>query len=339
MKGFIVNILKFAVIPFIAFILMAVPYVISDPYMDYGHYKNYSWKYHFQQIGDLSTKKLLQSNTPYNSFIFGSSRTISLYACYLNKKFPNSSFFHYANWNESIGGIYHKLILLDSLGYNIDRVFIYLDTDYTFREHGAVRDFDHYLISNEAKGHYYIQHMNSYYEHLNKDKIRILLGMQVHGEVFPNWHSDIITNDANHNCNNESILLNYSNIDTSESYLHSIDSMRNSGFLYNRPTIQQYLEPQISDAELNILDGIKALFGKHHTDYYVVIPPLYDQNKFAIEDQVLLKKLFQDKLFDYSGINTITENVYNFPDRHHFQPYISKMIVDSIIKSKEPLLP
>ena len=121
-----INILKFSLFPVFFSGILILMYLNKDPYLDFGVYSDYSWKYRFQQMGDLGTKKLLtKSKSSYNSFILGSSRTTGIYACYLEKINTNAKFFHYVNFNESIGGIYSKLYLLDSLGYSLDNIIIY----------------------------------------------------------------------------------------------------------------------------------------------------------------------------------------------------------------------
>src|ERR1041385_3175954 len=80
MKRFIVNTIIFLGILVLAVIPPTVLYIKRDVYCDFGNHKNYSWKYNFQGLGDISTKKLVHSTIPYNSFVFGSSRCVELYA-------------------------------------------------------------------------------------------------------------------------------------------------------------------------------------------------------------------------------------------------------------------
>ena len=313
-------------------LLFIVPYVKADPYFDFFKKDNYSWIYRFQILGDLSTKKLMHSNSDYNSFIFGSSRTTGLYGCYLEKKLPDSHFYHFANWGESIGGVYKKIKLLDSLGYSLDNTVIYLDTDYTFKEGGKEREFDHYLITGESRISYLHYHFKTFYENFSLDKFNILLGNSISGENFPNKDSDPITNDAYHRCNDTTVIKNYSKIIKNESYIKKMDSLIESGFLYKREDVQKQQTPQISARERIYLEKIADFFNKHNTNYYIVITPLYDQYKFNTADLNILNTVFPDRIFDFSGINNFTNNPYNYPDRKHFQPYISKKIIDSIVK-------
>jgi len=304
--------------------------------MDFGTYKNYSWKYNFQAIGDLATKKLcnLNSSIPYNSFIFGSSRSTGLYGCYLNQKLQNSNFFHYANWTETIGGIAAKLEFLDSKNYQIDNAVIFFDTNGTFRGDGKINDTDHYYLTKESRFNYYATHYKRFFTNMNIDKIRILAGTRVSDATFTNWESDPHTNDPRHVCTSE-VLINYGNKELdSLQYHETIDSLRKVGFFYERDGAQKFLDSQISNREKLYLSRIKEIFDKHNTQYFIIISPLYDQLKFSEQDMSVITKLFGNRVYDFSGVNDLTNDYYNFnPDRRHFHPYVSKLMFDEILYS------
>jgi hypothetical protein len=333
-KYFILRFFSFFSFPILIITFIIFLYIKLDVYLDFGYHKNYSWKYHFQQLGDISTKKILKSSINYNSFIFGSSRTVDVYACYLQKKIKNSRFFHYANWGETIGGIYAKLKLLDSLGYRLDNIIIYFDTDHTFANDGKCQSSDHYLLTHENKYKYFYIHFRSFFSSLDYDKIKILLGYKVNGKIFPNWESDIVTNDSRHTCS-DILLNNYGVKKSGKIFFTKIDSLKKCGFLYQRNKFQKFKEKQISLYEKNILIKIKDILEKHKSKYYIVITPLYDQLKFNTSDMQIIDKIFDKNVYDFSGINYITNNVYNYPDRGHFQAYISKNIIDSIILCRQ----
>lgn len=337
MKAFVKRFVSFAAFIIIVIGVLTFFYCRRDVYMDFGHYKNYSWTYFFQSLGDLSTKKLLQSPVRYNSFILGSSRTTGLYACYLQQKIAGARVFHYGNWNESIGGIYAKLRLLDAEGYRLDNVVIYLDTDFSFDSSGVCTPYDHYLLTGENRYQYYYDHYLAFFSGFNSDKMKILLGKKVSGEIYPGWQSDLLTNDCNHTCS-DSIVQTYGNINMDADFRMRIDSMSRAGFLYRRPDTVQYKAPQVSAGEAVMLTAIKELFKKHRTRYCVIVTPLYDQAKFNPADMALLQQAFGNHLFDFSGKNSFTDNRNNYPDRKHFLPYISKLMIDSVLlKSGQPL--
>jgi hypothetical protein len=333
MKRFILKNVVFLGILFIAALPLTLLYINRDVYEDFGYHNNYSWKYNFQGLGDIATKKLLQSPLPYNSFIFGSSRSAYLYACYLNKKIKNSCFFHYANWFETIGGIYAKLKLLDSLNYKIDNAVIYLDTDgVTFKDDGRISATEHYLLTNQSRANYYFTHYKMFFSSFTMDKLKILLGIRVSGMVFPNWESDLKTNDHQHICS-ESILDGYGNTEMDQAYLRKIDSLKRTGVLFERSSLNQPRreKKQISINEEHILLKIRELFKKHGTNYRIVITPLYDQMQFDYADMQILRTIFGNSIYDFSGVNEITNNEYNYFDGMHFRPCISKQIIDSIL--------
>jgi hypothetical protein len=335
MKKFLLGIVYFSCFPLVVFLAIIFLYVKRDVYYDFSSPKDYSWKYHFQELGDLSTKKLLHaSSTKYNSFIFGSSRAVGIYACYLQTKIRGSRFFHYANWNESVGGIYAKLKLLSSQGYNLDNIFIYFDTDYTFRDDGVCSPFDHYLLTGENKYKYYYHHFKGFISSLDDDETKILLGYPVSGEIFPNWTSDPITNDAQHVCS-DSIIKAYGKKDRGKEYMHKMDSLKASGFLYTRNPFQKFAEKQITPNVDNLLVKIRDILAQHHSNYYIAITPLYDQLKFAPSDMQEIKRIFGDHVYDFSGINAFTQDEYNYFDKKHFQFYISKAIIDSIVTGRQ----
>jgi hypothetical protein len=238
--------------------------------------------------------------------------------------------FHYGNWNESIGGMLEKLKLLDTLGYDIQNVILYLDTDFTFAGDGKCKPYDHYLLTQESKINYYFSHYKEFFS--NSRDINILFGWKVDKGLFPNWNSDLTTNDGNHQCS-DSVINTYGEIHFTKEYQYKIDSMVKIGFLYSRPLKQEYKDNQISMDELHMIDEMVKIFTRHGTKYYVIITPLYDQLKFSSEDEKLLKAHFGEKnIYDFSGINSYTSNPANFPDRKHFNTLVTKQMIDSVLK-------
>jgi hypothetical protein len=88
----------------------------------------------------------------------GSSRTSGFYSCYLQQKIKGSHFFLYANWNESIGGIYEKMKLIDQKDKPIKNIIILLETDFTFEDNGQVKIYDHYVLTHILKLKYLRTH-------------------------------------------------------------------------------------------------------------------------------------------------------------------------------------
>lgn len=334
MKEFVRTLTLFFAAPLFLVAVVVGLYFKTDVYQDFGPYQNYSWKYYFQQLDDLSTKKYLLSDKKYNSFIFGSSRTVGVYGCYLQTKLPDSRFFHYGSWSEPIGAIYQKLKFLDSTGVDIRNVVLYIDTDNTFHQDGASFS-QHFIFSGESETMYRLKHMKTFLLAKDPDYMKILMGIDVHGEIFPNWKSDVTTNDCQHKCSSE-VISSYGFRNQSHQDSAKIDSLIKVDFLYSRKTAQQYSANQISGIEEIKLAAISNILKKHHTNFYVVITPLYDQIRFSSRDMQILNQYFGNRVFDFSGINSFTSNPYNFPDRKHFLPVISKTMLDSVLTLTNP---
>ena len=330
MKNFL-NKLALFILPIVVLVVTALFFYIKrDVYSDFGEKNDFAWKYNFQQLSDISTKKLLSSDKKYNSFIFGSSRSCSIYGCYLESKIPDSKFFHYANWNEPIGGILAKLRYLDAQNYDLKNVVMYIDTDYTFDGKAEASPMDHYLILGESKFYYYYKHLISFFTNFSTEKLKILMGEGEKVSSFVNSKLDVNTNDFNHVCSAEEIKK-YSYVQSNGDYKHRLDSLKKAGFMYERPRIQPYRSSQISEEEEVMIKEIAIILDKHNTQYTVVLTPLYDQQKLSKKDFNILKKYFKNNLHDFSGKNKYTEDFYNYPDRIHFQNYISKEIMDSVV--------
>jgi hypothetical protein len=329
MPLFFKNIIYFLVFPVLVLGVAAFFYKKADVYSDFGKHSNYSWRYNFLEIGDMSTKKLLNTKIKYNSFIFGSSRSVNTYACYLQKNIPNAKFFHYAEWTESIGGIYAKLNLLDSLGYELENVVIHIDTDHTFKNNGNYIT-NHYVFSGDNKYEYYFKHFRKFYANLDANKIKILFGKPYNSSTYTTWQSDLTTNDSHHICT-QKVMDEYGISNKSIEEINKIDSLKQSGFLYKRSNVQQFKTNQISISEKLTLGKISKLLKKHHSNYYIIITPLYDQMKFSKADMAFLKSEFPNHIYDFAGINNFTKNEYDFPDREHFQPNVSKAMLDSML--------
>ena len=104
---------------------------------------------------------------------------------------------------------------------------------------------------------------------------------------------------------------------------------RLSGF--NRSQGDFVFEPVIKDNQKQMLEEIKKIFTKHHTNYRIVISPQYDQIKFNSEDLHYLEDLFgKDFVFDFSGRNILTETYQNFYDKFHYRPQVSRRIMEII---------
>jgi hypothetical protein len=77
--------------------------------------------------------------------------------------------------------------------------------------------------------------------------------------------------------------------------------------------------------EVSMLNEIKSIFLADSTSFKILICPSYDQIAFNRSDKEILEAIFgSTNVFDFSGINTFTEEKSNFYDALHFKKYVSR---------------
>lgn len=328
--------LKKIILYSIPFLVLITCYVVTDPFQNVFYRKVYYFDIMMLARGNASTKVFLQNKDKYHydSFIFGSSRSTAhtgkKWATYLSKENVPFSF---GAWNESIEGVYRRLNLIDSLKCPVKNAFIVIDIDRMFSKSDTLKasDFedDHYLISEKSRFNYY---MHDFLAYLNNPKLiltsidyKIFKKQRDYMEGFIGMKEsdmDAITNDWEVNSEKKinADSANYYNIAAAK--------------FYERPKDQRFSKKLISTNKLNYLNKIEAIFKKHHTNYKIVIAPLYDQIKINKEDLSTLWDVFgKQNVYDYSGINSITNNKYNYHnDVVHYRKKIGDLIFHEIYK-------
>jgi len=103
---------------------------------------------------------------------------------------------------------------------------------------------------------------------------------------------------------------------------------------YDRDTTRQSFSPiVILDRQKQMLQEINDIFRKHQTDFKIIINPIYDQKKLNESDFAYLCSLFgKERVFDFSGINDITNDFHNYYEASHYRPHVARRILDSIYK-------
>lgn len=311
--------------PFLLFVFM---YVYRDVHCDFGINRSYSVKYWFNAFGDFATKKLEHSDRKdYNTFIFGSSRSVYNFGCYIKERiFGNDAgtiTFHYANWSETIGGIHHKLLYLRKRGFRLKNVIIFIDTDLTFKGNGEITDVDHYLLTGKSKVESIAMRFSGFNRLNWKNKIKILAGQQPEDRLRIPHPSDPVSNDFAHYCSGfsyDDLIAETNRKNKLRADTDTADPRKGGG---------EYMpEAQISAAEHSYLIQIKEMLDQ--TNYAVIINPLYHQKKFHPRDLALLTGVFGSRLLDLSGVNDLTKDHRLYPDKSHFHPALAKRLIDSI---------
>ena len=82
-----------------------------------------------------------------------------------------------------------------------------------------------------------------------------------------------------------------------------------------------------------MLREIKKILVKHNTRYKIILSPIYDQMKFSSDDLRVLREIFGNNLYDFTGQNWITQSKYNWYETKHFRTYIGDSILNVIYQT------
>jgi hypothetical protein len=131
--------------------------------------------------------------------------------------------------------------------------------------------------------------------------------------------------------NNEIQFENFDKqIHTDKSLYYNEKKMK---VFYKRDSIQKFSQKVILETQYKMLSEISDILKKNKTNYKIIINPLYDQMKLNNDDILLLYRLFgKNNVFDYSGINFITNDYQNFYETSHYRPPIAEYIMKEIYK-------
>jgi hypothetical protein len=81
------------------------------------------------------------------------------------------------------------------------------------------------------------------------------------------------------------------------------------------------------------MEKISEIFKKQKTNYRIVLYPLYNQFKLNPDDLVKLYEIFgKENVFDYSGINRITNDIHYYYESEHCRPSAGSLILSEIYK-------
>jgi hypothetical protein len=318
------------------FVLLAL-YFVLDPFKVIHYYSNY---YNLDEAGRVginrdyvSTSTFINNskNYDYNSFIFGNSRSMS-YEIDDWKKYiePTSLCYHFDASGEAIYGIYKKLMFIDKSGNNIKNALIILDYDTLSKV--ASNSGHLFIISpqmeNNAnillfhftfiKAFYNPQFMMAFLDYKISGKIKAYMTRSNLLDDRP-LHYDIMTNEITRPFFEEQI-------ERGEYY-----TQERMEVFYQREGKEEESPVIIHSEQKRMLIEMKSIFDKHHSNYKIIINPLYDQKKLNEKDLEYLNTIFGTRnVFDFSGINEFTNNYSNYYEDSHYRPIVSKKILELI---------
>jgi hypothetical protein len=335
MKKFLVKFLVFL----IPLYFVIITYFIYDPFKVLGSYEDY-YTYGFVPVNRdfVSTETWLknQDRQHYNSFIFGSSRTLAFKTNDWKKYLGEAAIpFVFDASDENISGIFKKIERIHEKGIKIKNALLVLCTDATFVPKTLTADYlivKHPFLSGQPRVLFQSLFLETFlsngffvrfldYQWFRKYR-HYMAGYLQEFQI----KADSVTNDLF--LSKESDILK-----DSLAYYHNIDYE----FQKQSSNQHRFKTRLINNRHIGEMLVIRNIFDMDSTNYKIVISPVSDQVYFNRIDLRRLYSIFgKDKVFDFSGVNEITSNKFNYYERSHYRYKVGKRIMEQIYAKSNP---
>ncbi len=333
MKAFLKTLVLFCIPGILYLVIMTGVYCWSDPFQILYSYPNYSRSHIPTNWDYISTEMYLKNNERYhyNSFVFGSSRTMAFqpdsWKKYLGEQ--HQPYMFHASM-ETVYGIYKKLKFLDDRGAEIKNALIILCRDCSFSTDGnltghlyikdpATSGESRLAFHREFLGAFFNPFFSASYFYFTLTKsYRKWMKGYVEEEVIL---FDTVTNQVN-----TQSLENRIRRDPVQYYL------QRASLFYPRSSEKVDGVSRIRPHQRYMLREILRILEKHRTDYRIILSPLYEQVRFSPTDKAVLAKLFGSNLFDFSGKNRFTDAKTNYYEPSHYRTAVGDSILSLVYR-------
>lgn len=334
MKRFLLSISLFLGIPLVFLFIL---YVVCDPFrtihpFDTNNTINTNREYQ-------STELLLRNKDryQYNSFVFCSSRgnAINTYQwkTYLNGE---ARPYLFQAWAETLSGIFLKMNYLDTHGFHIDNALILIDIPSSFSKKQMPTEslsLKHFIFTHRSRVLYNLQHFANV---IQNPKMWLQMCEDYwYPHVSYRMAADTITNDAY-----AANYLNYEIMPRQDSLCDYPESKRDEWI----NLVSQYTDADIVESEPLITEKLvmqlklmKQILQRHNTQYRIIITPSYCYTNPYINssDLSILQSIFgAEYVYNYTGKNSYTDDIYNFSDPNHFGRQVGYRIIQDIYEEK-----
>ena len=319
----------------IPFFLFLAWYVVLDPFEVIWHYDDYYKDRGVRLSLNQGYVGVSNFDNHYNqfkwdSFILGNSRSRYWEIKDWEEVLPSQSRgYHLDAHGETMFGLLKRFEWLDEKNIPIKNVLICLDTDMLCKMESSNEHI--FMIAPQLVNYknYFSFQLTNFKVFCNYEFIKTCFAMW----FSPNAKTDIadlITGeifDYDYTKNQISLTPTEKKIKQGEYY---------TAELVNRMFINKQYPDSISpryikEPQKQVLHKIANIMKKHHTDYRVVINPRYNQIRMNPQDVLEMKKILgEDRVYDYSGVNEITNDFHNYYESSHYRSSVAKKMMNEI---------
>ena len=327
--------LYFLAIPL--FILIGL-YLYMDPFKVLYDYDIYYEEHHVGGViynaGYINTMILTDNigSMKYDSFILGNSRSgfyeINDWKTHLDS---NAVCLHFDAAKETFDGLYKKILYLDKIDADINNILLILDySNFNQKEDSRHLFIQPPLINDNTVFRNFQFHWSNFKSFSNAIFLKSYITYFYIGKYDQSMET-VLNN----------IPFEYDNF-TGELRNVASEQKIQKGVFYDKEKMMYFANVQqpdsvypvcIGDNIIDRLKEIKHIFDNHNTSYRIVISPLFNQIKFNEVDLACLKEIFgEEYVYDFSGVNTYTEDYHNYYESSHYRPHVSRDIMNIIYK-------
>jgi len=310
-------------------------YIVYDPFKVLYHHDSYYTNEYTLSLPlnkDVVTTEMFIENYAkyhYDSYIFGNSRAMYYAVGEWEKHIHSTNCYHFEAWGESLFGVEKKMEFIHNKGLKIKNALFIIDSSIlntvtNYPQHLFIKDPE---TSGESKLVFQSKFIVDYFD---GDFLKEYYYFLLTHKISP-YTRFFYSNIAEYNpMTNEVGALGLE-----QKIKNNPDSFYQSEIksFYKRNPLQHYTRQLIGDKQKAYLLKIKEMLAEDHSDYRIVINPLYDQDKIDSSDLKYLYDIFgRQNVFNFSGINDMTQSIYNYYEVSHYRCAIANRIMDSIYK-------
>lgn len=319
----------------IPFFLFLAWYVVLDPFEVIWHYDDYYKDRGVRLSLNQGYVGVSNFDNHYNrfkwdSFILGNSRSRYWEIKDWEELLPaQSKGYHLDAHGETMIGLLKKVEWLDKKGISIRNVLICLDTDIlTHIEplEGHIFMMPPQLVSQKS------------FFGFQFENFKVFCNFEFIKTCFSMWFSqkenaditDLITGeifDYDYSRNQITLTPTERKIEEGEYYSEGMVEK-----MFGNKQYPDSISPMcIKTEERDILQKIAGIMKDHHTDCRIVVNPRYNQIRMNPQDVLEMKKIFgEDRVYDYSGVNEITNDFHNYYESSHYRSSVAKKMMNEI---------
>ncbi len=323
------------------FTLIVGSYVVGDPFKVIRSHPDFyraDEQFVMPNRDYASTELFLRNHSVYgyDSFIFGSSRSLAIHTDDWEQYLQGASPFHFDASDESLYGIHAKIKYLHSHGVAIRNCLITLDADTLsqvqnsdgplFVKHPATSGMNRFTFQLEfakgyAKGRFFVAYLDR----------------RIFGKFRPYMKGFIEDRRFLHlPRTNDLYFASEEAIGTDEGKWYR----GRQQIFYPRSPTSQTSPRVIGTAQVNDLVEIADILRGDNAIVRVLIHPAYDQKSLDPKDVEALRSIFgRSNVFDFSGINSLTSDPHNYYETTHYRPIVGRQMLAVAYASSAPRPP